>query len=111
MESQGFVDELDFVTSPGYLDGGASRAHLNVSGRGPAKVITDLGVLEPDAETSELTLTALHPGVRAETVKDATGWPLKTAQHVSELPGPTNEELAVLRELKARTAKAHGETT
>ena len=38
-------------------------------------VITDLGVLEPDPETCELTLTALHPGVDASTqARAATGW-------------------------------------
>lgn len=71
-----FVDRVDFVTSFGYGTGPGDRARLGLLGRGPRMVITDLGVLEPDPDTAELTLTQLHPGTSVEQVRAATGWDL-----------------------------------
>ena len=61
-----FVEKLDFRTSGGHMEGGDSRAHMRFPGKGPTAVITDLGILTPDAETKELTLTSVHPGVTVE---------------------------------------------
>jgi glutaconate CoA-transferase subunit B len=102
-----FVQKLDFVTSAGHLDGGDSRSKLRLPGKGPVAVITDLGILTPDAVTKELTLTSVHPGVTADAVVAATGWPLKVAPQLETTAPPTAEELAVLRDLQARTARAH----
>ena len=38
-----------------------------------------------------------------------TGWKVKYAVEVDTTPAPTENELAVLRELHARTKRAHGE--
>jgi len=103
-----FVPKLDFMTSVGHLTGGDSRAKSGARGAGPTAVITDLGVLAPDPVTRELTLTALHPGVTVEQAKAATGWELKIAAQLDRIAAPTAYELATLRELQARTAKAHG---
>jgi glutaconate CoA-transferase subunit B len=103
-----FKDRLDFVTSAGHLDGGDSRARLGMPGKGPTAVITDLGMLTPDPVTKELTLTSVHPGVAVEQVVAATGWPLKVAPQVSTTAPPSSDELRVLRDLQARTARAHG---
>jgi glutaconate CoA-transferase subunit B len=105
--ARAFVDKLDFVTSVGHVDGGDGRARLRLPGKGPTAVITDLGILTPDPQTKELTLTSVHAGVDVDTVKKATGWPLKVAPQVTTTAPPTSEELSVLRDLQARTAKAH----
>ena len=102
-----FVEKLDFLTSSGHMEGGDSRAKHRLPGKGPTAVITDLGILTPDPVTKELTLTHLHPGVTVEQVVAETGWPLKVAAEVETSPAPTATELAVLRDLQARTAKAH----
>ena len=106
---RGFVEKLDFITSAGFLDGGDAREKSGARGKGPSVVITDLGVLRPDPQTRELTLTQLHPGVTVEAVRGATGWPLKVAAHIETSAPPSARELEVLRELHARTAAAHGE--
>jgi len=103
-----FVPRLDFMTSVGHLTGGDSRAKSGARGAGPTAVITDLGVLAPDPVTRELTLTALHPGITVEQAKAATGWDLKVAERLEQTVAPTAYELATLRDLQARTAKAHG---
>jgi glutaconate CoA-transferase subunit B len=97
-----FVEQLDFRTTVGFGDGPGSREALGFRGRGPTAVITDLGVLEPDPETKELTLTRLHPGAEADAAREATGWELKVADEVGLTEEPTADELAALRELVAR---------
>jgi glutaconate CoA-transferase subunit B len=103
-----FVPKLDFMTSVGHLEGGDSRARSGARGAGPTAVITDLGVLAPDAVTRELTLVALHPGITVEQARANTGWELKVAPSLAATQAPTADELATLRDLQARTAKAHG---
>lgn len=103
-----FVPKLDFMTTIGHAEGGDSRATLGARGKGPTAVITDLGVLEPDPVTRELTLVAVHPGVTVEQVREATGWDLKVATAVRTTAAPTANELETLRDLHARTASAHG---
>ena len=82
-----FVERLDFRTSSG------ARVSL---------VVTDLGILEPDPETRELTLTRVHPGVALEQVRSATGWELRVADPLAETEPPSDEELAALRALRTK---------
>jgi glutaconate CoA-transferase, subunit B len=95
-----FVEKVDFITSVGHGDGPGHRERLGLRGRGPTLVITDLGVLKPDPATCELTLTALHPGSEADAVRAATGWKLAVAPTLEESQPPTDEELAILRDLR-----------
>jgi glutaconate CoA-transferase, subunit B len=69
-------------------------------------VITDLGLLRPDPETRELTLTQVHPGVSADDARAATGWELKVSDDLAETDPPSDEELRVLRELQATLEQA-----
>ncbi len=103
-----FVEKLDFVTTVGFGSGPSSRRELGLTTAGPQQVITDLGVLEPDPDTFELTLVATHPGVGVDDVLAATGWPLRVADDVTDTTQPTREELDTLRDLHARTQEAHG---
>ena len=64
--TRAFVEKVDFVTSVGHGGGPGDREKLGLRGKGPTRVITDLGILEPDPETRELVLTHVHPGVTAE---------------------------------------------
>jgi glutaconate CoA-transferase subunit B len=105
--ARAFVERLDFVTSAGHLDGGNSREALRLPGKGPVKVITDLGIMTPDPVTKELTLTSIHPGITVEKVVAETGWVLKIAAALETTAAPTERELTVLRDLQARTALAH----
>lgn len=108
MGSRAFVDALPFVTSFGHGRGKGDRAALGLKTKGPTKVITDLCVMEPDPETAELTVVSLHQGVARAQVEAGCGWPLRFAAHLSETPAATGTELAVLRDLHARTKRAHG---
>ncbi len=102
-----FVDRLDFVTSIGHVSGGDSRQKLGVKTKGPTKLITDLALFAPDPETKEMIAVSLHPGVTREQVAENTGWPVRFAAEVAETEPPAAQELEVLRELHARTNRAH----
>jgi glutaconate CoA-transferase subunit B len=104
-----FAAKLDFITSMGHGEGGDHRARLGLKTKGPTKLITDLAVFEPDPVSKEMTVTSIHPGVSRQQIEANTGWSVRFAGEVAETPTPTDQELSVLRELNARTARAHGE--
>jgi glutaconate CoA-transferase subunit B len=88
-----FVERLDFRSTAGR----------------PSALITDLGVMEPDPVTRELTLRALYDGVTADVVRETCGWPLRVAGSLATVPPPTDDELRILRALHARTREAHAQ--
>ncbi|MFU8771705.1 MAG: CoA-transferase subunit beta [Anaerolineales bacterium] len=92
-----FPEKVDFRTSAGYLGGRAERDAAKLRGAGPLAVVTDLGILEP-AQSGELILTALHPGVAVDEVRANTGWDLQVASQIMVTDPPTREELRILRE-------------
>jgi glutaconate CoA-transferase subunit B len=95
-----FVARLDFRSTVGFGDGPGARERLGFTGAGITAVITDLGVLEPDPESCELTLASLHPGVTVEDARAATGWELRVSDSVVTSEPPSAAELAALRALK-----------
>jgi glutaconate CoA-transferase, subunit B len=103
--ARAFVERVDFITSFGYGRGPGDRERLGLRGRGPVLVITDLGVLEPDPGTCELTLTRLHPGVTVEQARAATGWELAVSPGLGTTEPPTEEELRTLRALEGATRR------
>jgi glutaconate CoA-transferase subunit B len=104
-----FVAGLPFVTSMGHGRTGRERRAMGLATRGPTRLITDLCVFEPDPETCEMVVTAIHPGVSRNRIQDSTGWPVRYAATVAETPAPDADELAVLRALQERTRRAHGD--
>ncbi|MBE1575132.1 CoA-transferase subunit beta [Amycolatopsis roodepoortensis] len=99
-----FVEKVDFVTSFGHGTGKGDRERLGLPGAGPTLVVTDLGLMRPDPETAELTLTEVHPGVEVDQVVAATGWKLKVAGDLGTTPAPTEAELRILRDLTRASA-------
>ena len=97
-----FVERCDFRTSFGYGDGPGDRQRLGLRGGGVKWVITDLGLMEPDPVTCELTVRATHPGVTQEQVRDATGWSVRFADDVGTTEPPSEHELTTLRTLQAK---------
>lgn len=98
MKRRAFVGKLDFLTSPGHLTGGDSRAQLCLPGGGPELVITDKAILDFANSQREMQLSALHPGVAVKDVQAEVGWPLRLAETIRETESPTAEELRLIRE-------------
>jgi len=103
-----FVRELDFLTSLGHGRTGRERRELGIRTKGPTLLVTDLCIIRPDAETNEMVVTSRHPGVAREEIAENTGWDVRFAGTVEETAPPSADELEVLRDLHARTARAHG---
>lgn len=93
-----FPERVDFVTSPGYLEGGEARARLKLPGRGPQAVITDYCIFRFDPITHEMILASVHPGGTVEQIRAQVGWDLHLAGEVETTPPPSDEELRLIRE-------------
>jgi glutaconate CoA-transferase, subunit B len=94
-----FVERLDFLTTVGQPPA-ARVSTRRRGGVGVTCVVTDLGVLEPDSETRELTMTELYPDVTVDDAREATGWDLRTADDVRLVQAPSSDELEALRALE-----------
>ncbi len=98
-EKRRFVEKVDFLTSPGFIDGKEGWRKLKLQGGGPYAVITNLCTFKFDEVTGEMTVTALHEGVTIEQVQENTPWNVKVAEELVTTPPPTEMEVTTLRAL------------
>jgi glutaconate CoA-transferase subunit B len=95
-----FAKRVDYITSPGYIDGPGAREKAGLSpGTGPYCCISTMGVFKYDELSKEMYLEAYFPGYSPEDVKRETSWDLKISPKVYEYPPPSAEELKIMREL------------
>jgi glutaconate CoA-transferase, subunit B len=97
LSRRAFVPRLDFLTTPGHLDGGDARSRLGMPGEGPMLVVTDKALFDFANPEREMQLVSLHPGVTLDEVRAAVGWPLRVATVVAATPPPSAEELRLVR--------------
>jgi len=98
-EKKRFVDKVDFITTPGYLQGGNSREEAGLLAGGIQQVITHLGLFGFDKTTKQMNVQALHRGVNVEDVVARTGFDLLFPDEIPRTPPPSDQELRILREL------------
>jgi glutaconate CoA-transferase subunit B len=96
-EDRRFVEQLDYLTSPGWLSGGDSRKQAGLPGGGPEGVITSLGVLSFDEVTKRMYLESYYDFTAPKEIQDNTGFTLDTSRSKPE-PPPSPHELEILRE-------------
>jgi glutaconate CoA-transferase, subunit B len=95
-----FVERVDFITTPGYLDGPNARESAGLpAGTGPYRVITQLGIYDFDEETKRLKLLAAHPGVTVKDVQANSAFEILIPPEVSSTQPPTEEEQRLLHEI------------
>jgi len=94
-EKRRLVERVDYITSPGYLDGGTTRREAGLDG-GPTAVITDRAILRPFGDNNELHLASSHPGHSIDEIREHTGWDLGVVPDMTETPAPTQDELTAL---------------
>jgi len=95
-----FVKELDFITTPGWLDGPGRREEAGLpAGCGPYRVITQLGVYGFDEATKRLKLVSIHPGVTLDEIQDNSDFEILIPEEVQVTITPTEEERRILREI------------
>jgi len=98
-EKRRFVPKVDFITSPGFLDGGDSRKAAGLHFGRVSQVITNLGILGFDEEQRTMCIEAVHPGVTPGIIQQETGFELLIPEHVRTTDPPSEHELATLRSL------------
>lgn len=98
-EKRRFVEKVDFITSPGWIRGGDSRAKSGLPQGGMWRVVTDLAVMGFHEETREMQVIAMQAGVTREQIQDNTGFKLRFADKVEIAEPPRKEELATLHHL------------
>ncbi|MGV9169638.1 MAG: CoA-transferase, partial [Promethearchaeia archaeon] len=94
-ERRRFVNELDYMTSPGWLDGGNSREEAGYARGGPEHVVTSLGVFAFDDVTKRMYLEARYQGVQLAEIERRTGFDIVLDSTEME-PLPTEQELEAL---------------
>ena len=98
-EKRRFVDDVDFITSPGWLRGGDTRTAGGLTHGGTLRVITDLAVMGFDQQSKRMTIEGLNPGVSFEEVQDRTGFELLAPRNPLVTDPPRQAELRILRDL------------
>jgi glutaconate CoA-transferase subunit B len=99
-EKRRFVEHVDFVTSPGFLEGRESRRESGLSAGGMFRVVTDLGLFGFDETTKRMKILALHPGVTVAQVRENTGFEMAGGDAPIEVTEPPSARvLQFLRRL------------
>ncbi len=94
-----FVSQLDFLTTPGWLEGGDSRVNSGLPrDAGPHKIITNMAVMDFEPHSKRMRVMSLNPGYTFEDVQDNCGFELLRLDNLPMTPEPTAHELAILRE-------------
>ncbi len=97
-EARKLRQAISFITSPGYVSGGASRAEAGLKG-GPSRVITDKAIFGFDPVSKCMQLLSIHPGNTREDVLDTMGFEPVIGGQVPFTDPPTAEELRLIREV------------
>ena len=98
-EKRKMVKKLDYLTSPGFLDGPGAREKAGLRGGGPSLVVTNLCQMDFDPKTKKIRLATVHPGVSVQQVLENTSFDLIVPKDVPATELPTREELVLLREI------------
>lgn len=101
LQKRRFLERVDYITSPGYIDGYDAREKAGLPRGGPEAIITNKCVFRFDPVTKEAYLYSTHPGVTVEEVKAEVSWDLKIPEKVVETKAPTEEQLRITRILDA----------
>ncbi|HIG99116.1 MAG TPA: 3-oxoacid CoA-transferase [Thermoplasmata archaeon] len=95
-----FLEKLDFLTTPGYLQGFDSRENAGLpKGSGPSRVITQLGVYGFDPLSKQMMLLSLHPGVTVEQINENSGFTILVPEQISVTTPPSQKELSLLKKI------------
>lgn len=97
LKKRAFVEQLDFLTSPGYVRGSDTRKALGIPGAGPELLITDKALFNFENEMHEMQLVSLYPGVTREQLDADLGWKVPSADVLIETPVPGRDELYLVR--------------
>jgi glutaconate CoA-transferase, subunit B len=94
------AEKVDFITTPGYIDGPNARRRWGFpADTGPECIITNKGILRFNKSNGEAYLESFHPGNSIDEIRENTPWDLQVADDIHETKPPTAEELKVIHEV------------
>jgi glutaconate CoA-transferase subunit B len=96
-EARKLKERVSFITSPGYLDGGDSRARAGLMG-GPRRVITDKAVFGFHSESKRMQLLSIHPGNTLDDVLNTMGFLPIIPEKVPFTEPPNDEQIRLIRD-------------
>ena len=99
LQKRRFLERVDYISSPGYLEGYDSREKAGLLKGGPSAIITNKCIFRFDPVSKEAYLDSVHPGVTVEEVRNEVSWDLKVSPDVKTTEPPTVEQLKVIRML------------
>ncbi len=94
-----FVKKLDYMTSPGHLEGPGSRKKWSLVGNGPEVVITDMCQFNFDPESLRIRLMSVHPGYAVNDVLENIMFDLIVPDDVPTTLEPTQEQIDIMHKL------------
>lgn len=97
LQRRRFLERVDYITSPGYIDGSDSRERNGLLRGGPVAIITNKAIFRFDSITKEAYLDSVSPGVTVEDVKKEVSWDLRVAEEIKETEPPTEEQVRLIR--------------
>ena len=97
-EARKLKKTISFITSPGYITGGDSRAQAGLRG-GPSRVITDKAIFGFHPETKQMMLMSIHPGNTLDDVLGTMGFAPVVPQNVPYTEPPTKEQVRLIRDV------------
>jgi len=97
-EKRRFPEKVDYITSPGWIDGPEGREKAGLHWGGPSAIVTTMGILRFEDKTKEPYLASYHPGVKIQWIKENTEFKLDTSKAV-ETEKPTEEEIQILQNI------------
>jgi acyl CoA:acetate/3-ketoacid CoA transferase beta subunit len=99
-DTRRFVERVNFITTPGYLDGPGARQRAGLpDSSGPYRVITQLGVYGFAEDTKRLQLLAVHPGVTLDDIRANSAFEILVPPVVDTSLPPAPDEQRLLREI------------
>jgi len=96
-EKRKFKIKLDYLTTPGYLDGPGARKKADLPGGGPDKVVTNMGMMDFDDQTRQMYLKGYYPGITPDEILQNMEFEIDITRAQEILP-PSSNELSLLRE-------------
>jgi glutaconate CoA-transferase, subunit B len=99
MQARRFIERVDYITSPGYLDGYDTREKAGLLGGGPEAIITDKCIMRFDPTTKEAYVASVHPGITIEEIKSLVSWDIKISSDLQETEPPTEDQVRITRTL------------
>ena len=98
-ERKRLVSKLDFITAPGWLEGGESRAQSGLPlDTGPYRVITNMAVMDFEPESKWMRVISINPGYTFDDIQSNCEFELLKAPRIFTTKPPTALDLRILRD-------------